>query len=288
MELTIQSIIVGISLGSLFGLVGLSFTVVYNSTKVINFSFGQLFMLGALLAAYCITIWHLWLVPSLLGVTVLLIFTSVFTYKVVVGPLLRGADIQSALLSTLVIGLLIENVTALVTHNMPIHVDPFIKIEPIVIGRAVIQPQYLLLVGGAFLFIVAYWYFLHRTRWGIAFRAIGLDPEAGRILGIRTTAMITLSFAIGGLIAAFGGSFFGPVSTPTSTIATPLSINGFVAAVIGGLDHPFGAVVGGLIVGVVQSFLTAYTTSMIAEISTFAILIVILVFRPQGIFAEKA
>jgi branched-chain amino acid transport system permease protein len=204
-----------------------------------------------------------------------------------VGPLLKGSDIQSALLSTLVIGLAIEHVAGVITHNIPVHVDPFIKMEPIVIGQAVIQPQYVLLVGGTLLFIFVYWYFLHRTRWGIAFRAIGLDPEAGRMLGIRTTAMITLSFAVGGLIAAFGGAFFAPVSTPTSTIATPLSINGFVAAVIGGLDHPFGAVVGGLIVGVVQSFLTAYTSSMIAEISTFAILIVILVFRPQGIFAEK-
>ena len=287
MELTIQALIVGISLGSLFGLVGLSFTVVYNSTKVINFAFGTLFMLGALLAGYSITIWHLWLTPSLLGVTIGVIFLSVLIYKIMVGPLLRSADIQSALLSTLVVGLLIENVVGVITHNIPVHIEPFIAVEPLVIGRAVIQPQYLLLVGGALLIILVYWYFLHRTRWGIAFRAIGLDPEAGRMIGIRTTAMVTLSFAIGGLIAAFGGAFFGPVSTPTSTIATPLSINGFIAAVIGGLTHPFGAFVGGLIVGLVQSFLTAYTTSMIAEVSTFALMIVILVFRPQGIFPEK-
>ena len=287
MELAIQAAIVGISLGFLYGLVGLSLTVVYNSTKVINFAFGDFFMLGALLTGYFVSIWNFWLVPSLIVIYILLVLLAIVVYRVVVGPLLKSGGIQSALLSTLVIGLLIGNVAGLLTRNAPIHVEPFIKMAPIALGPARIQPQYFFLVGSALLFILAYWYFLHRTRWGIAFRAIGLDPEAGKIVGIRTVPMITLSFAVGGFVAAFGGSIFAPASTPLATMGIPLTINGFVAAVIGGLDHPFGAIVGGLIVGLTSSFLTAYTTSMIAEISTFAILIVILVLRPQGIFPEK-
>jgi branched-chain amino acid transport system permease protein len=282
-----QAIIVGIALGFLYGLVGLSLTMVYNSTKVINFAFGDFFMLGAVLTGYFVSLWDFWLVPSLIVIYILLVLLSIVVYRVLVGPLLKSGGIQSALLSTLILGLMIGNVAGLVTRNRPINVEPFINMNAIFLGPAIIQPQYLFLVGSAVLFILAYWFFLHRTRWGIAFRAIGLDPEAGKIIGIKNVPMITLSFAIGGFVAAFGGSMYAPVSTPLATMGVPLTINGFVAAVIGGMDHPFGSIVGGLIVGLTYSFLTAYTTSIIAEISTFAILIVILVLRPQGIFAEK-
>ncbi len=287
MELIIQAIIVGVSLGFLYGLIGLSLTVIYNSTKVLNFALGDFFMLGGLMTAFAVSIWHFWLIPSLLVIAIVLIIASVLVLKWVIGPLLKSNGIQIALLSTMGVSHLIANVAGIITKNRPMDVAPFIDIPAIAIGPATVHSQYLLLIGFALVFIFAYWYFLQRTRWGIALRAIGMDGEAGRMIGLKTWTMITLSFAISGFIAAFGGSMFSPVSTPIAIMGTALSINGFVAAVLGGLDHPFGAVIGGVIVGVIQSMLTVFTNSLVAEISTFAILIVILVLRPQGILPEK-
>jgi branched-chain amino acid transport system permease protein len=287
MELAIQAIVVGVSLGFLYSLVGLTYTLVYNSSKVLVFALGEMVMVSALLTGYCLTNWKFPALPSILAIIVGMIIFSVLIFKLIIAPLLKTGGIFSAIISTLILSVAMTNVAGLLTRNYPVYVKPFFDISAIQIGPAALQSQYIVLILGGSLFMVAFWYFSFKTRWGVAFRACGFDPEAGRMLGIKTNSKMMMAFVIAGFITAFGGIIYAPVATPTAMMGAHLSFAGFVASVIGGLAHPFGAIVGGLLIGITQSLLTAYTNSMIAEISTFAILLVILVIRPQGIFKEK-
>ncbi len=284
--ITTQAIIVGIALGFLYGLVGLSLTVIYNSSKIVNFVQGDMFMLGGLLTAYFVTDWKFWAFPSFVVIAILLIALGLAVYYYIIKPLLKQS-LQIALLSTLAVSMLVANVSGIITRNYPKNVEPYFTFDAISFGAAKIQPQYLVLIAVALILIFAYWYFLFKTRWGIAFRASGLDSEAGRIIGIRTSAMMALAFGLGAFVAAIGGEMYAPVSTPIAIMGLPLSVNGFIAAVLGGLAHPFGAIIGGLVLGLSQQLLTAYTTNLIADVSTFVILLIILIFRPQGILPEK-
>ena len=150
-----------------------------------------------------------------------------------------------------------------------------------------IIPQYALCIFFTVLVVLAYWYFLNRTRFGWALVATSSNRSMAELLGISTRKMVSLAFAICGFIGAVAGILVGPMSSVNASMGMPMMVNGFIASVLGGMGNPYAAVVGGIIVGLLHVLIAAYGAAGYAQVITFVLLLGILYIRPYGIFGGK-
>ena len=278
-------LVVGISLGSLFGLVGVGFTVIINSTQLVNFAQGDFAMLGV---AVC------WLLMSVLGVPLWLAFPlavvagglyGIATDKAIVTPLLKkGAAPFTPILGTMAMGMIAAGVVGAYTGFYWMPIGHFISLDPWVIGGVNIDTQGALIIISTILIVIGYWFFLNKTLTGAALRAIGFNKEVATLLGIQTSKIVALSFAISGAISVVAGVLCDPLSTFTAHDGLPLAVNGFIALIVGGWGNPYAAVLGGITVGLVRAFLTGYFSSAHAELVTFVVLLLVLTLKPEGLF----
>lgn len=286
MDILPQVIITGIGLGVIYGLVGLTFTAIFNASKVINFSQGDFLMLGGLLAVYLVGDRKIPLPIAMLIVLVLMAVIGIAMYYLIVGPLVKKGSTILAVVSTLALSTIFTGGVGLLTRHQFFHVNAYWDVPAINVGSARLPPQYIILAGMVAVLVLGYWYFSNKTHIGLALRATGFDSEAGRMIGIPTSMMITLAFVISAGMGGLSGLFVAPVTTPNAYMGLPLLLRGFVAAVVGGMGNAYAALVGGLAVGLLSTTLSAYTSAAIGEVATFSLLVMVLLFRPQGIFGE--
>lgn len=278
----------GISLGSIYGLVALTFTSIYNASRVINFAQGEFVMLGALGAFFFMGILHLPVVLTFLLTIALVSIVGVAIQRIMVNPLMaRGAPPFTLILGTLSTGLIISGAVGVGTEYAWLRIDPLMGSQPVHLFGVPAMPQNLLIIGATVLLVVAYWFFLKKTLAGMALQATGADRDMASLVGIRSSTMVGLAFVISAAMSAIAGILVAPIAHASATMGLPLVIKGFVACIFGGLGNPFAAVLGGLILGIIGAFLTGYYSSVYAEIVTFAILLLILIPRPEGLFGER-
>jgi branched-chain amino acid transport system permease protein len=280
-------IMVGLSLGSLFGLVGLAFTVIINSSQLVNFGQGEFAMVGVAVCWYFLSALHLplWIAfpASVVGGALF----GLLTERTIVTPLLKKETHPFyPILGTMAIGTIAAGVVGIYTKFFWMPIDPFLGREPWRFGVVALDKQGVLIIFMTFLLVVLYWFMLNRTRFGTALRATGYNREVSTLLGIQTAKMVGLSFMISGVIAAIAGVLCAPFSPFTAHDGLPLALNGFIALIIGGWGNPYAAVLGGVTVGLIRSSLTGYASSAHAELATFFVLILVLTLKPEGIFAK--
>jgi branched-chain amino acid transport system permease protein len=278
-------LIVGLSWGSLYGLVGLGFTVIINATQIPNFSQGDFSMFGVAIAWYFITIlgFPLWIGITLAVVSGALIGLGVG--KVIILPLLReNAPLYIQVLGTLAVGMIISGSVGAYTDFYWMPIEHFISFDPWHIMGVAIDTQGALIITTTVVLVIGYWIFLNKTLVGTALRATGFNREVAIHLGIRTTKMAGLSCMIGGVVSAIAGVLCAPLISFNALAALPLAVNGFIALIIGGWGNPYSAVLGGITIGMIRAFLTGYFTSAHCELATFIFLIIVLTIRPQGLF----
>jgi branched-chain amino acid transport system permease protein len=283
----VETIVIGISIGCLYGLIGLCFTVIYNATDVINFAQGEFLMLGA--------VWS-WLLATVLGISLwiaaliivgLSLIAAVVFERIVITPLMNmNAGFIRIAICTMGISMIISGATGVLTKFDWLRADPFFGITVWGVGGVSIQPQYVMVVVETLIFLGIYYFFSKSTIYGIALRATGFNKTTVRLLGVAPAAMVFLAFGIAAVMSGLGGMAMAPVTNPNAMMGLPLVIKGFVAAIVGGLGNPYAAVVGGIFVGVLASLVTAYLSSAYAEIAVFAVLIGFLAIRPSGLFGE--
>jgi branched-chain amino acid transport system permease protein len=279
---------IGMGMGCIYGLVGLTLVCVFNATRVINLAQGEFLMLGAILAYGLITASG---IPYGLGVILLIIavvIVGVVTNWLIVSPLLeRRTPILMIIVGTYAVAMLISGCTGVITKYEYLGVPRLLPLTQFKLGFWPIVPQYGLCIIAAIVLCVLYWFFLNRTHVGWALRATSINPDMSKLLGISTARMITLAFAIAAAIGAIAGVVSGPLTHVNALMGFPLLVYGFIAAVVGGMGNPYAAVVGGLFVGVLHVLIAGYFAPGYAALAVFSLLILVLFIRPHGLFAVK-
>ncbi len=284
----LQFVVTGLTTGSGYALVGLGIALIVQVTGVISFAQGEFVMLGGLVFALL----------EENGVTApLAAFAALaaaaaggaLLQRVVVPPGGRGGTDHTIML-TIGAAIVLEGLALVFVGTEPHFARPFSPGDALRAGGATVTRQNLWVVAVTAAALAAMWLFLTRTRTGWAMRATAMDEEAARLVGISPRRMSLAVFVLAAVLGAIGGVVLAPIQQPDAAIGIPLGLKGFAAAVIGGLDRPAGAVVGGLGLGVVESVATGYLPgafSGYANAVAFALLLLVLLVRPTGILPHK-
>ncbi len=285
----LQQLINGLQLGFVYALIALGYTMVYGIVRLINFAHGDVFMIGAYLGFFAMANWHLpfpvAIVVAMVGCGLLGVLIERIAYK----PL-RNAPRISALITAMGVSLFIQNSTNLNFVFGPAP-RPFPRPFPVHtfdLGGVAITNIQIIVFGVSILLMVALTLFVNNTRTGRAMRAVSQDKDTARLMGINVNTMISITFGIGSALAGAGGVLYGiayPQIQPMMGVMPGLKA--FVAAVLGGIGIIPGAMLGAVIMGVVETFTSAYISSTLRDAVAFGILILVLLVRPAGLLGKK-
>lgn len=278
-----QWIISGITIGGIYALVALGFVTIYSVTRVINIAQGEFVMLGAMLTA---TLHDR--MPLALAILVAVIAVTAIgagVQRVALYPA-RRASMVTLIMITIGVDIVLRGIALIIWGTAPYSVRPFTPGPPIIVGPAVITRQALWVIASVIVIVVVTYLFFQRTMAGRALRASAANPVAARLVGIRPERMALLAWAGSAALAALGGAVVAPITFATYSMGLDLGLKGFVAAVAGGLTNPAAAVIGGLLLGVLES-VGAGLHSGLQDVIAFAVLLVVLIVRQVGILGLR-
>ncbi|MGH2801474.1 MAG: branched-chain amino acid ABC transporter permease [Thermoleophilaceae bacterium] len=271
----------GLSTGAIYAMVGIGFVLIYNVTGIINFAQGEYVMLGALSATTFVAAG----VPLPLVLPVALavaLLTGALAERLTIAPA-RGASVVTLIIITVGVSITLRGLALLIWGVSPRSYDPFTSGPPVDVLGLSFSRQSLWIIGFAVAVAGLLWLFLERTTPGKAMRACAMNPEVARLQGISPSRMSLYAFMLGAAIAGAAGFVFVPVTNAQYDMGLFLGINGFTAAVVGGLVSPLGAVAGGLLLGSLEALAAGLVSSSYESIIAFVFLFVLLVVRPQGL-----
>ncbi len=283
----IQQLINGISLGSIYALIALGYTMVYGIIKLINFAHGEVFMIGAFVGFYAIAGWGLGFFPALILSMATCAIFGVLIERIAYRRL-RNATRIAALITAIGVSLLIQY-TVIYARGAQVEVYPNVLAnKKFDIFGVQVSSQSLLILTVSIILMIILQFIVHKTKIGKAMRAVSHDMEAARLMGINVNTTISATFAIGSSLAGAAGVFFGVYYTKIEPLMGVIpGVKAFVAAVLGGIGIIPGAMVGGMLLGIVETIVSAIGLSLWRDAAAFIILILILLFRPSGIFGKN-
>lgn len=286
MEFAISVLISGISVGGQYALIAIGYTMVYGILRLINFAHGDVFMVAGLLGIYLSAS-----LPLYLSLPLVLVFTVALGFcieRAAYKPL-RSAPRMSVMISAIGVSYLIQNTATYITGGQPMTypVIPFLSDTVKIAGTSTkwvtILTPFLVLI-----LVVALTQLINHTKIGMAMRAVAKDFEASQLMGIRINSVISVTFVIGSALAAVGSMlYFTNFQAITPTAGALPGLRAFVAAVVGGIGSIPGAVVGAFIIGICENVIKSTEFTVFSDAGTFALLILILVLKPTGLFGEK-
>jgi branched-chain amino acid transport system permease protein len=280
-----QYLITGITVGSIYAMVAVGFNIIYNVTEIINFAQGEFVMLGGLIMVSL----HVGIgLPLILAfpVTVLLVtMVGVILDRVAISPI-RQPTVLSLIIATIAASILLKGTAMFIWGKDSFDLPAFSGRNPIVIFGAVIQPQYFWVIGFLIIIVIALSIFFDRTIIGKAMNACADNPDAASLVGINVQKMVLLSFALSAAIGAVAGITITPVSLMEYDRGAMLAVKGFGAAILGGLGSFPGAIVGGLIMGTIESLGAGLISSGYKDAFALIVLLVVLFFKPSGILGS--
>jgi branched-chain amino acid transport system permease protein len=284
----IQQLVNGISLGSIYALIALGYTMVYGIVKLINFAHGDVFMVGAFIGFYSITILDLGFFPALLISMVTCAIFGVLIERIAYKPL-RNATRIAALITAIGVSLFIEYGTIYIRGAQPeAYPDGVVPLKSLELFGVKISGQSILILGTSVVLMVLLQFIVQKTKIGKAMRAVSHDMDAARLMGINVNNTISATFAIGSALAGAAGVIFGVYYTKIEPLMGIIpGLKAFVAAVLGGIGIIPGAMAGGLVLGVIESLVSAAGYSLWRDAVAFIVLILILIFRPAGLFGKN-
>jgi len=284
----IQQLVNGVSLGSIYALIALGYTMVYGIIKLINFAHGDVFMIGAFIGFYAIAKWELGFFPALLLAMAVCAIFGVLIERIAYKRL-RNATRIAALITAIGVSLLIEYTTIFFRGAQPAAYPEVFKNRTFDVFGVQISSTSILILSVAIVLMILLQFIVHKTKIGKAMRAVSHDADAARLMGINVDNTISATFAIGSALAGAAGVIFGVYYTKIDPLMGVIpGVKAFIAAVLGGIGIIPGAMVGGMLLGVVESMVSALGFSLWRDAAAFVILILILIFRPSGIFGKNA
>ncbi|MGO9620213.1 MAG: branched-chain amino acid ABC transporter permease [Desulfobaccales bacterium] len=281
----LQYFISGLTNGAIYALIALGFGIIFNTTTIINFAQGEFVMLGAMCA---ISIYHL--APSLplafLGAVIIVSLVGLAFERLALRPVGEAAPL-TLIIITVGAGVFLKGVAMLLWGKESYTLPPFSGEAPLHLGPATILPQNLWVLGLTLLLVLALEAFFRLTLMGKAMRACSYNLRAARLVGIAASRMVQLSFVLSALLGAGAGILIAPLTLGVYDMGTMLGLKGFAAAIIGGLGSLSGGVLGGLLLGLAESFTTGLISSGYRDAVTFLLLLVVLFLRPRGLLGGR-
>ncbi len=287
MEKWIQLLVTGVTMGSMYSLIALGYVTIYRTSRIVNMAQGAFVMLGAFFAYSFLSEIGLpyWLsaVLSIIGVVIV----GLIIYLLVLRPLIK-ISLVSIILATLALSILFESLALLRWGGYGKSVPAFTGDKALFVGRVAVFPQSLWVIGLMVVVLIGLYVLTNRTRIGKQMTATANDPGAASLSGVKTGRMILLAFAISAAIGALGGIAITPLNSTNYLSGGIYALSGFVAAILGGWGSSTGAVVGGLALGIIQSLVTGFLPAGYQDAVAFAILILVLYFRPSGLLGVRS
>ncbi|KUG04749.1 high-affinity branched-chain amino acid transport system permease protein livh [hydrocarbon metagenome] len=283
-----QQMINGLSLGALYALIALGYTMVYGIIKLINFAHGDVMMVGAYVGFFSVTMLGTNIVVAMLAAMIFCALLGVIIEKVAYRPL-RNSTRIAALITAIGVSLFLEYVTVVVLgpaqRVFPQSAFPIKEYH--LVGLTILNKQLFVFVSAVLLMLILQ-YIIKRTKTGKAMRAVSLDMEAAVLMGISVDKTISITFAIGSALAAAAGVMIGVYyQTINPLMGIIPGLKAFVAAVLGGIGIIPGAMVGGFVMGLLETMVSGYGSSLYRDAVAFGVLIIILLIKPTGLFGKN-
>ena len=283
----IQQLINGVSLGSIYALIALGYTMVYGIIKLINFAHGDIYMVGAYVAFFATTVLKLSFFPALLMAMVVAAIVGVIIERLAYKPL-RYAPRIAVLITAIGVSLLLEYGGILLVSPQPRTFPAIFQADVYTFGNIVVNSQQVLILAVALSLMVILTYVVQRTKIGKAMRAVSFDTDAARLMGIDVDRVISITFAIGSSLAAAAGMLVGIYYNSIDPLMGIMpGLKAFVAAVLGGIGVIPGAMLGGILMGIIEALVSGFISSTFRDAAAFAILIIILLFKPAGLLGKN-
>ncbi len=285
----LNNLINGISLGSIYAVIALGYTLVYGIAKMLNFAHGDVIMVGGYVIFTCMTTLGLnsWLsiVLAVIACTLLGIVIEKVAYK----PL-RQATSLAVLITAIGVSYFLQNIALLIFGEKPVNFTSVVNVPSIKLfdGQIVISGETSVAIIVSILIVVGLSLFINKTKSGRAMLAVSEDRGAAQLMGVNINRTISLTFAIGSGLAAIAGALLcSAYPTLQNTTGAMPGIKAFVAAVFGGIGSIPGAMIGGILIGVIEILGRAYISPQLADAIVFAVLILVLIIKPTGILGKK-
>ncbi|WP_321328015.1 branched-chain amino acid ABC transporter permease [uncultured Ilyobacter sp.] len=283
----IQQLLNGLALGSVYALIAIGYTMVYGIIKLINFAHGDIYMAGAYFGYVAVSRLNLGFIPALILAMALSALLGIIIEKVAYKRL-RNSPRITLLITAIGMSLLLENGFRLIFGPNPKPFPELLKTKIFHLGSLRINNIQLIIFAVSIILVIILEYIVFKTKTGKAMRASSYDIEAAKLMGINVDKIISLTFAIGSALAGAGGILVGiayPRIEPYMGIMPGLKA--FVAAVLGGIGVLPGAMLGGLVMGVAETFTKAFISTKLSDAIIFSILIVVLIVKPDGLLGKQ-
>ena len=293
MSLFLQQLLNGLTIGAVYALIALGYTMVYGIIQMINFAHGEIFMIGAyvgltvFLAAGAGAGGPFWLAAGLLCAAAVCALLGLAVERVAYRPL-RSAPKLSVLITAIGVSFFLQNAVMLTYGAQDRYVPEVLSVKQLGGAGVAVTPMQGVIFAVSFLLMVGLQAIVYGTRLGRSMRAVAQDPLAARLMGILVDRVIAITFAIGSALAGVGGVLFGVYySTINFHDGYMTGIKAFTAAVLGGIGNIPGAMLGGLLLGLLEGLGAGYISSQWKNVFAFAILVILLLFRPRGLLGER-
>ena len=287
MTTLIQTLISGLRLGSIYALMALGYTMVYGIAKMLNFAHGDIIMVGAYAVISTVSLAQL---PGVVGVAVSVVVCVLLgvTIEFLAYRPLRKAQSLAVLITAIGVSYLLQSLALLVFKSEPMAFPTIINIPSVKLGGVVIDGMTILTLAVTAVIMVSLSLFINKTRLGKAMRAVSEDKDAAELMGISVNRTITMTFAIGSALAAVASIFYGATYTYIKpTTGSMPGIKAFTAAVFGGIGSIPGAMLGGLLLGIIEQLSQRYISTLWTNAIVFGVLVLVLVVKPTGLLGKK-
>ena len=277
-----QYLFSGLTVGATYGLTALGFTMIFNTTGIINFAQGEFVMLGGMLSV----VFFKTGLPLYLAIPLAVLATAcvgALVERTLIRPVGKSAGVNLIII-TIGVSILMRGAVMLLWGKDTFALPAFGATAPIAVLGAAVAPQSLWVLAITVALLAALKLFFSSTIHGKAMLACACEPKAAALMGISVERMAMLSFGLSGFVGAIGGAILTPITLTSFDVGVMLGLKGFAAAVLGGLGNPFGAAAGGLILGVLESFGAGFISSAYKDAFAFVVLLLLLFVKPTGLF----
>jgi branched-chain amino acid transport system permease protein len=282
----LQFIFSGLTVGAIYALVAIGFTLIYNASDVVNFAQGEFVMLGGMTTVF---LGYAGL-PLPLAALVAILFTtavglSLYYFAIKIA---RGADAVTLIIITIGASIFLRGAAEIIFDKRFHSLPPLFGAAPIRFGGAAILPQSLAVLAGAVVIVALLWVFIDRTLFGKAVIATSANRTAARLVGIDIRVIVGVCFALSAAIGAVAGILITPITLTSYNTGTLLALKGFAAVMLGGIGSALGAVVGGVVLGLFEAFAAGYVSAEYKDAVAFLVILAVLFAMPQGLFGKAA
>ncbi len=282
----LQMATAGLAMGSIYALAALGFVLIFNAVGVVNFAQGEFVMVPAFVAVWLMDLLH---VPFGWAYLITVIFMGVFgiVFQRIAYYPLRHRTFLPVIIATIGVSIFLKNAAQLIFGAEPLLMQRPTPPDTLNLAGVFVDPQYIVIILATAALLILQHFFFEKTALGKQMQATAQDKEMARLLGIRVARTIAITFAYSSILGAAAGILIGPIFYVTKDMGAMLGLKAFCSTIVGGFGSVPGAILGGIFLGVIEVFASYYISSAYRDAFAFILLILVLLFRPQGFFGEK-